>query len=83
VLHVLAAGLHQFGQFFMALAQQHVDVRPGLADAMLQTHQTVVEDHPIGGDEEQHHQHNHHTQAHPFLQAVPERQHSIGSCVTR
>ncbi|MCY1521898.1 hypothetical protein D9M68_567360 [compost metagenome] len=55
MLHVLLAGLHQLGQLVMPLLEQHLDVRPGLAHAMLQANQGVVEDHRVGGDQNQDH----------------------------
>ncbi|MNP18248.1 hypothetical protein D3C76_1107210 [compost metagenome] len=55
VLHVLLAGLHQLGQFLMALLEQHVDVRPGLADAVLEAYQAVVEHHQVAAQQQSQH----------------------------
>jgi len=64
VLHVLLAGLHQFRQFLMALAHQHVDVRPGLAHAVLEAHQPVIENDRISCDKKQHDQRDDGARAH-------------------
>ncbi|MNZ99653.1 hypothetical protein D3C78_1189880 [compost metagenome] len=64
VLHVLLAGFHQLGQLIVALAQQHVDVRPGLADPVLETHQGVVDLHRITGQQDAGHQNGDSTQTH-------------------
>ncbi|MNN44036.1 hypothetical protein D3C81_1583060 [compost metagenome] len=64
VLHVLLAGFHQLGQLVMALLEQHVDVRPGLADPMLEPHQAVVEHHQVAGQQNPYHPQRNHEKTH-------------------
>jgi hypothetical protein len=37
----------QFRQFVMALLEQHIDVRPGLGDVVLDLHQAVVDEYGV------------------------------------
>src|SRR3990167_4381303 len=53
MLHILLAVLDQLGQLLMALLEQYIDIRPGLADSVLQAHQGVVEHHRVSSREDQ------------------------------
>ena len=64
VLHVLLAGFHQLGQFVVSLLEQHVDVRPGLAHAMLEAYQPVVQRHRVGAEQDEDNDDDHGGQAH-------------------
>ena len=52
-LHVLLAGFHQLGQFVVALFEQHVNIRPGAADVVLECDQSVIEHYRVKRDNDQ------------------------------
>ena len=49
-LLVLLADLDQLGQFVVALLEQHVDVRPGLGNSVLDLNQIVIDDNCVDND---------------------------------
>ena len=48
--YVLLAGLHQFGQFVVALLEQDINVGPGLGHIVFQAYQIVVNQYAIEQD---------------------------------
>jgi hypothetical protein len=53
VFHVLLAGLDQLWQLIVTLLEQHIDIRPCLADRMLESDEIVVNDDTVSQDKDQ------------------------------